>query len=110
MEKKFDADFYRKVLDRINANIYITDVETDEIVYVNEYMKKAFRLGDEEGKLCWQVIQRGMTERCKFCKIEKLKKAGEGAACVWREKNSATGRVYMNHDTLQNWNGRTYHI
>ena len=110
MEKKFDADFYRKVLDRINANIYITDVETDEIVYVNEYMKKAFRLGDEEGKLCWQVIQRGMTEHCKFCKIEKLKKAGEGAACVWREKNSATGRVYMNHDTLQNWNGRTYHI
>lgn len=110
MEKKFDADFYRKVLDRINANIYITDVETDEIVYVNEYMKKAFRLGDEEGKLCWQVIQRGMTERCDFCKIEKLKKAGEGAACVWREKNSATGRVYMNHDTLQNWNGRTYHI
>lgn len=42
MEKKFDADFYRKVLDRINANIYITDVETDEIVYVNEYMKRHF--------------------------------------------------------------------
>ena len=110
MEKIFDASFYREILDRINSNVYITDIETDEIVYMNDYMKQSFNLKDVEGKICWQVLQKGMKHRCDFCKIDQLKNAREGQVCVWREKSTATGRVYMNHDTLQKWNGRTYHI
>lgn len=110
MGKIFDADFYRKILDHINSNVYITDIETDEIVYMNDYMKQSFNLGDVEGKICWQVLQKGMEHRCDFCKIDQLKQSREGKICVWREKSTATGRVYMNHDTLQRWNERIYHI
>ena len=38
--KKFNSEFYKGILDRISSNIYITDIDTDEIVYMNDYMKK----------------------------------------------------------------------
>ena len=44
MKKVFDVEFYSQLLDKINANIYITDVETDEIVYMNDAMKQTFGL------------------------------------------------------------------
>lgn len=40
MNENFNSAFYKKILDQINSNIYVTDVETDEIVYMNDYMKK----------------------------------------------------------------------
>ncbi len=40
MKKVFDVEFYSQLLDKINANIYITDVETDEIVYMNDAMNR----------------------------------------------------------------------
>lgn len=42
MKKIVDVAFYRQVLDKVNANIYITDVETDGIVWKNDVMKQTF--------------------------------------------------------------------
>ena len=42
MKKIVDVAFYRQVLDKVNANIYITDVETDGIVWMNDVMKQTF--------------------------------------------------------------------
>lgn len=106
----FDGSFYKKLLNQINTNIYITDVETDEIVYMNDYMKQTFQLQDVEGQICWRVLQSGMDGRCDFCKVRQLQEGKNGSSCLWREKNTVTGRVYMNYDFLQRWNGRLYHI
>ena len=43
MNENFNSAFYKKILDQINSNIYVTDVETDEIVYMNDYMKIRFK-------------------------------------------------------------------
>ena len=110
MEHGFDTAFYRSILDRIQSNIYITDPETDTIVYMNEYMKQSFEMRYPEGKVCWKTLQKGMTGRCPFCKIRRLEKAKKGKLCVWRETNTINGRVYMNYDSLEEWNGRTYYI
>lgn len=88
MEFQFDLEFYKDILNQINSNIYITDIETDEIVYMNEYMKKTFHMEDAEGKICWKVFQEGMERRCDFCKIEKLQKMKAGQSSVWKEENS----------------------
>ena len=58
MEYMFDSDFYQKVLNQTHINIYITDIETDEIVYTNDYMKKTFQLDDKKEKICWKVLQK----------------------------------------------------
>lgn len=52
MNENFNSAFYKKILDQINSNIYVTDVETDEIVYMNDYMKNTFQVSNTEGKKC----------------------------------------------------------
>lgn len=110
IQKEKYWEFYKNILDKVNSNIYITDIDTDEIVYMNEYMKKAFHLDDVEGRICWEVLQTGMNQRCEFCKIDKLLEKEPGACCVWREKNTVTGRVYTNYDTLERMGDHTYHV
>ena len=74
----FNSTFYKNILDKINSNVYITDVETDEIVYMNDFMKQTFHLENPEGQVCWKVLQKGMTERCSFCKVNELKNKEDG--------------------------------
>ncbi|MDO4454120.1 MAG: diguanylate cyclase [Eubacteriales bacterium] len=110
MEYMFDSEFYQKVLNQTHINIYITDIETDEIVYINDYMKKTFQLDDKKEKICWKVLQKDKTKRCEFCKIDQLVKSRDKKVYVWEQKNAVTGRTYINYDSIESWNGRIYHI
>ena len=42
----FNAEFYKHILDKINSQVYITDVETDTIVYANDIFRQSFGLED----------------------------------------------------------------
>lgn len=109
MNKEFDASFYRGILDRINSNVYITDTDTDEIVYVNEHLKQSFGLTSVEGQKCWEVFQKDMCGHCDFCSLERLRE-GKEKEHIWKEKNTLTGRTYLNYDCLQEFEGHTYFI
>ena len=98
--KLFEDTFLSSVLDRMDTHIYITDLETDEILYMNENMKHAFGLEDPEGKVCWQVLQHGISRRCEFCPIDRLMEKKSEKGWVWQENNTLTGRVYHNYDSL----------
>ena len=108
MNENFNSAFYKKILDQINSNIYVTDVETDEIVYMNDYMKNTFQVSNTEGKKCWQILQSGMNKRCEFCKIKQLQESNSQKICVWYEKNTITEKTYLNHDTLELWDNKRY--
>ena len=75
-------------------------------------MRQLFGLAQPEGKICWQVLQKGMTGRCPFCPISQLLKLGdEDVSVVWEEKNTINGRCYENYDSLIRWNdGRLVHL
>lgn len=105
----FNAEFYKHILDKINSQVYITDVETDTIVYANDIFRQSFGLEDPVGKTCWKELQKGMNGRCSFCKIEELQRCPD-KVLVWRENNTYNGRIYSNTDTIQPFNGRLYHI
>lgn len=109
MDKDFSSDFYRRILNRINSNIFITDIETDKIVFMNDFMKKTFGLKKPEGQICWKLLQKDRSERCESCKIDRLCGCDENGIS-WKESNAVTGRTYLNFDMLQEFNGRTYHI
>ena len=47
--KLFKGTFLSMILDQMHSNIYISDTETDEILYMNQTMKRAFGLEDPEG-------------------------------------------------------------
>ena len=42
-----------RIMNQMNAGVYITDVDTDEILFMNSGMKKQFGLVEPEGKICW---------------------------------------------------------
>lgn len=110
MKDNFDSQFFYKILNGINSNIRIIDVETNKIVYMNECCKKTFQVEHPEGKLCWEVMQKGMKQRCEFCKIEQIRKIGEGKSYFWKGNNTATGRVFLNEDSLERVGDTLYYV
>ena len=110
MIKNFNADFYRKIIDRLHANVYITDIENGQIVYMNQFMKKTFHLTKPEGETCWKVLQNNAEGRCSFCKVKELLENPDEKECLWKEYNSVTGRTYLNYDILEKWEEKYYHV
>lgn len=98
-------------MDSTNACIYVTDPQTDEILFMNRAMKQAYGLDSPEGELCWQTLQRGQQGRCAFCPVQMLTQDGSAPSYVWEEHNPITGRTYENYDSLMRWtDGRMVHF
>ena len=102
----------RKMLNGASTSIYITDVDTYEILFMNQTMKDTYHLKNPEGKRCWELLQKGQDGPCPFCPVKKLKEAGELYRFVtWREHSDLVNSVFENHDGLIQWiDGRTVHI
>ena len=45
------------VLDSMHANLYVTDPQTDKILFMNRAMKEEYGLESPEGSVCWRVLQ-----------------------------------------------------
>ena len=95
------------ILDSINALIYVADLETYEILFVNKFGKDIW--GDITGKLCWQVLQSGQSGPCAFCTNDRLLTADgvPSGVYAWEFRNTITGRWYDCRDQAIRWsNGR----
>ncbi len=91
------------VLDSIDATIYVCDMQTYRILFMNRQMIQ--RLGrDATGEICWKVI-REASGPCEGCTNAKLINAqGEpNGVHVWHERNNATGRWTVNYDRAIRW-------
>ncbi len=110
MTKIFEESFYSEMLNRVNARIYITDAETDEIVYLNDALRQIVGLKQPEGSICWKIFGNGREGRCRSCPMERLLQAGDGAVCQTRVRSMVNGHVYQNYDSLIQWQGKKYHI
>ncbi len=91
------------LLEKLDANIYISKLDTCEILFINRKMREEFHLGESgPGLLCWKVLQSDMAGPCPFCPAYFIQKMG-GVPYVWEEHNSATGKYYRNSDCLIEW-------
>lgn len=100
-----------EVMDKMKAFVYVTDLETDEILFMNRNMREAFGVDGADGKICWQIFQKDPKGRCAFCPVNILT-AGDGRdSYIWEEHNELTGRIYENYDSLMRWkDGRLVHF
>ena len=105
-------DHMKHVLDRLKTCIYITDLETDEIIFMNQRMKAVFHLEHPEGKRCYKVLQNHKETPCEFCPKKKLKaEHHDKEYVIWKEHNTKIHKDFENYDCLVAWeNGKQVHL
>ena len=96
------------VLDSLDAIIYVVDMTSYEILFMNRHAREVF--GEGIGRICWTVMQCGQDGPCPFCSNEKVmaingNKRGRGGVFVWEDQNTVTQRWYEHHDRSIKWMG-----
>lgn len=93
----------KTILDGIEGIVYVANMNTYEILYINKYGRDLF--GNMEGKICWKSLQAGQTGPCPFCTNDKLLTAQGTPAdvCRWEIKNTANHRWYDISDRAIEW-------
>ncbi len=91
------------VLNSIGSLIYVADMKTYEILFINNYGKMNW--GDIVGKKCWQTLYKDQKSPCEFCTNDKLidENGNPAGAYHWEKFNSYNDRWYECHDTALRW-------
>lgn len=95
---------FHDIVKKMGGNIFVTDIETDEILFMNQHMKDALYLEHPEGNICWKTLQKDVHRRCYFCPLRFLDPSQpEKSSCLWEEKNTINGRLYEHYAGLTTW-------
>ncbi len=72
VEKAFHKSYemFSTIMDSLDAIVYVADMETYEILFVNKYTRNIF--GDVLGKTCWKTFPVDQSGPCDFCTNNKL--------------------------------------
>lgn len=90
-----------KLIDEIAEVIYVADVETYEMLYLNSSGKRLFQVDSYEGEKCYQLLQ-GKDQPCEFCTNHLL---SYDSVYTWRFTNEMTDRHFILKDKLVEWDG-----
>jgi diguanylate cyclase (GGDEF)-like protein/PAS domain S-box-containing protein len=91
------------ILESIEALVYVLDIETYEILFINSYGRKLY--GEVEGSVCWKALQKGQTGPCEFCQSELIAEAenDNSLSYSWEQQSTFNGRFYDYRATALRW-------
>ncbi len=91
------------VLNSIDATIYVADLDTHKILFMNKYMIDAYGK-DYTGSKCYTIFRKGQSP-CSMCKKRHLqdKEGNPAGVHIWQGKNPVTGKWYVNYDRDIKW-------
>lgn len=91
------------IMDSIAADIYVADLDTYEILFINKSLQKNFG-SDPTGHSCFSAL-RGENQPCPHCTNSKLldDKGNPGLVYTWESTNPLTGISYINYDRAIQW-------
>ena len=91
------------VLNSMDAIVYVSDIKTYELLFVNNYVKDLF--GDIVGQTCWKTLQVGQSGPCAFCTNDKLLDAAGKPKGIyqWEFQNTVNGNWYDMRDRALTW-------
>ena len=94
---------FRTVLDGLDSLVYVADMDTYELLYINKYGREKW--GDISGRTCWQSLQAGQSGPCEFCTNDRLI-AKDGTLMdpyIWEFKNTIDDEWYECRDQAIRW-------
>ena len=95
--------------ENLNEVVYVTDIDTNEIVYMNKKTLESYNLKsvDEIGdKKCYELLQR-CSAPCAMCNNAELE---EGKFKEWQVYNPIMNKYYSIKDTLIREDGKKYRL
>lgn len=105
-----EADMWSEmILDEMDHMVYLTDMDSYQLLYINQFGKQLLGIGDETeylGKMCYQVLQ-GYSSPCSFCTNKKLK---EQRVYTWLNHNQMLDEYFVIKDKIVHKNGRTLRL
>lgn len=104
--KEFLEDLRKEEIGNITENmeeiVYISDLDTHELYYLNAAGRRATGVYDYKGCKCYQVLQ-GRNSPCEYCTNHKL---NENEFYVWEQENSYLKKNCILKDKLIHWQGK----
>ncbi len=102
---KQKSNLYQTSLDAIDALVYVSDIETHEILFLNRYGIELF--GYKIGQKCYEVLQKGRTSPCEFCTNHLLvdKNGNANEPYIWEHKNTSNNKWFQCRDQAIEWDG-----
>ena len=98
------ADTLSAILNSLEAIVYVSDMETYELLFVNRHTLET--LGPlKPGQRCWEYLQEGQSSPCAFCTNDKLvDDEGEPTGPYnWEFRNTRNGHWYQIVDRAVPW-------
>ena len=91
------------LFDSMNAVVYVADIKTYELLYVNRFAAELFGQ-DWQGQKCYHYLQADTDKPCDFCTNPQLLNNGEpGDPVVWEVLNTKNNRWYECFDKAIRW-------
>jgi hypothetical protein len=85
---------FATILDSIQESGYVLDLDTYEVLYANEFLKKALK-HDPTGGKCHQELNR-LSDPCGFCPVTDMPPQKEASGRYsWDFYNPVVDRYYM---------------
>jgi PAS domain S-box-containing protein len=98
------SERFQTVLDSLDALVYVADMETHELLFINSYGRKIWG-ANSIGQKCYQVLQQDQDTPCDFCTNHLLLNA-EGLpkdVHVWEFQNTITQQWFQCRDQAIRW-------
>ncbi len=95
---------FTTVLDSLESAVYVSDMDSCKILFVNQYATKLFGKS-LVGKLCWQEIRLNQAQLCKMCTNECLI-SSEGKPIgihTWESKDEHSNYWFLIQDRAVSW-------
>lgn len=92
------------ILDSIDAGITVSTLDTHEILFANEYIRRSH--GDFRGKKCWEYLQINQPGPCIFCNNKEIvNQLGEPRGIIINRelKNTISGEWLDTRDQAIRW-------
>lgn len=95
-----------ELLNELLEIVYIVDLDTYELLFINKAGKSCFQLDHPEGKNCYEVLHQEKSP-CSFCNVKALK---EEKFERWEHVNRIIGGSFVLRDAKMEWGGRNIKI
>lgn len=90
------------IVESMDEIVYVSDVETYELYYLNVTGRRITGVYDYKGCKCYKVLQ-GRDKPCEFCTNTKLCK---DKFFIWERENKFLGKHFILKDKLIPWKGK----